>query len=122
MSRKDSFICDCDVIHAFEADKAKSNMLDSNKLNQMVAFYKAFADNTRLKIINLLDKSELCVCDISWALNMTKSAVSHQLKYLKEMNIVKSKKIGKEVWYSLLDSHVEQLFDICLEHILEGEK
>lgn len=119
MSKNETFVCDCEVLHCDEATKAKCNMLDSYKLSQMTVFYKAFADKTRLKIINLLDKTELCVCDISWALNMTKSAVSHQLKYLKEINLVKSKKIGKEVWYSLADNHVEQVFDICLEHILE---
>lgn len=119
MSRNETFVCDCDVIHGDETLLAKNNMLDNHVLIKMTTFYKAFADNTRLKIINLLENTELCVCDISWALNMTKSAVSHQLKYLKEINLIKSKKIGKEVWYSLADMHVKQTFDVCLEHILE---
>lgn len=119
MKKNSTFVCDCDAIHLVETTLAKNNMLENSILSQMTTFYKAFADYTRIKIINLLDDAELCVCDISWALNMTKSSVSHQLKYLKEINLVKSKKIGKEVWYSLADNHVKQIFDICLEHILE---
>ena len=71
-------------------------------------------------IIYLLEDNELCVCDIAYILNMTKSAVSHQLKNLREMNLIKSRKVGKEVWYSLADDHVKEVFDVRLEHIMEG--
>lgn len=119
--KKTEIYCDCDVIHKDKVEKAKSLMLDDDKLILISDFYKALSDNTRIKIINLLEKSELCVCDISAILNMTKSAVSHQLKNLKELNLVKSKKVGKEVWYTLSDEHVSEVFEISLEHILEKD-
>lgn len=111
--------CDCDQLHEDLVAKAKSKMLDDDTLMSIADFYQALSDNTRIKIINLLEKSELCVCDISYCLNMTKSAVSHQLKYLREMNLVKCHKVGKEVWYTLADSHVSDVFDISLNHIME---
>jgi ArsR family transcriptional regulator len=67
----------------------------------------------------MLDNNSLCVCSISAGLGMTKSAISHQLKKLREMNLVKSEKIGKEVWYSLADDHIKKVFEISAEHIME---
>ncbi len=119
--RKIEVYCDCDVIHKEKVAKAKKNMLDDDKLLLISDFYKALSDSTRIKIINLLEKNELCVCDISSILNMTKSAVSHQLRNLRELNLVKAKRVGKEVWYTLSDSHVSEVFEISLEHILENE-
>lgn len=113
--------CDCEVIHKDKVEKAKNGMLDDDTLISMADFYKAMADSTRIKIINLLNNNELCVCDISSILNMTKSAISHQLKNLREMNLIKSRKVGKEVWYSLADEHVKIMFNICVEHIEEIE-
>ena len=118
---KKELLCDCDVIHEELVNNAKSKLLDEDKLLQISDFYKVLSDSTRIKIINLLEKSELCVCDISVILNMTKSAVSHQLKNLREMNLIKCKRKGKEIWYTLADDHVKQVFDISLEHILEAE-
>lgn len=112
-------VCDCEIIHKEKVETAKKSILDEEKLLLISDFYKALSDSTRIKIINLLEKNELCVCDISNILNMTKSAVSHQLKNLKELNLIKSKKVGKEVWYTLSDDHVKQVFDISLDHILE---
>lgn len=111
--------CDCDILHCDKVEKAKKNMLDDETMLNVADFYKALSDSTRIKIIALLEKNELCVCDISSLINMTKSAVSHQLKYLKDMNLIKSRKSGKEVWYSLADLHVKQVFDITLTHIKE---
>ncbi len=113
--------CDCDAIHENLVKDARAKLLDDDKLIQISDFYKALSDSTRIKIINLLEKNELCVCDISVILNMTKSAVSHQLKNLREMNLIKCCKRGKEVWYTLADEHVKQVFDISLEHVLEAE-
>ena len=113
--------CDCDVIHEALALKAKKKTESTEVISKIAKFMKAFGDETRAKIINLLEKSELCVCDISFILNMTKSAVSHQLKYLRDMNLIKCRKVGKEIWYSLADDHVKQVFDISLRHVLEGE-
>ncbi len=114
-------MCDCEVIHTDKVNKAKATMLDEDILLTIADFYKALSDSTRIKIINLLEKNELCVCDISSVLNMTKSAVSHQLKNLRELNLIKSRKVGKEVWYTLADEHVSEVFDISLEHIMEKE-
>ena len=117
---KNESMCDCEIIHKDKVEMAKKSMLNDDCLLIIADFYKALSDSTRIKIINLLEKNELCVCDISSILNMTKSAVSHQLKNLRELNLIKSRKIGKEVWYTLADDHVKQVFDISLEHVLES--
>ena len=83
----------------------------------MASFFKIVGDPTRTKILSILDKNELCVCDIANLLNMTKSSISHQLKTLKEASIVKSKKDGKEVYYTLDDEHVSEVFEVALYHI-----
>lgn len=114
-----SMQCDCDVIHQDVVEKVKSEMLDDDILINMADFYKALSDSTRIKIINALYISEMCVCDISVLLNMTKSAISHQLKNLKELNLIKSRKQGKEVYYSLADRHVGIVFEITKEHVQE---
>ena len=111
--------CDCNVIHASEVDGVKKQMLCDEVLIEMADFYRALSDYTRIKIISAFSVGELCVCDISSVLGMTKSAVSHQLSALKEMNLVKSEKRGKEVWYSLADKHVEEVFAVSLTHVLE---
>lgn len=111
--------CDCDVIHQDVVEKVKSEMIDDDSLINMADFYKALSDSTRIKIINALYISEMCVCDISVLLNMTKSAISHQLKNLKELNLIKSRKQGKEVYYSLADRHVGIVFEITKEHVQE---
>lgn len=118
---KNEAMCDCEIIHKDKVEMAKKSMLNDDCLLIIADFYKALSDSTRIKIINLLEKNELCVCDISSILNMTKSAVSHQLKNLRELNLIKSRKIGKEVWYTLADDHVKQVFDISLEHVLESD-
>lgn len=115
-------MCDCEVVHQEKVDNAKKDILDKNHLKLIADFYKALADNTRIKIINILNNNELCVCDIAVVLNMTKSAVSHQLKYLREMNIVKNRKVGKEVFYTLADEHVKQILTISQKHMGECHK
>jgi len=112
--------CDCNIIHTEVVKQAKSNMPDEEILLSMADFYKAMADSTRIKILSALRGMEMCVCDIASLLNMTKSAVSHQLLNLKEMDLVKSRRQGKEMWYSLADEHVEQVFKISYEHVLEA--
>lgn len=118
---KNELFCDCDIIHEDAVENAKNKILNEETLLLIADFYKALSDSTRIKIINLLEKNELCVCDISVILNMTKSAVSHQLKNLREMNLIKAKRMGKEIWYSLADEHVREVFEISLSHVLEGE-
>ncbi len=118
--QKNNIECDCDVIHEDLVDKAKKGMIDDELLISVADFFKVISDSTRVKILNLLEAGELCVCDIAYILNMTKSAVSHQLKNLKDVNLIVGRKQGKEVWYSLADRHVKDVFDVSLEHIMEG--
>jgi len=118
---KTELICDCDIVHKEIVEKVKREILDEVTLVNIANFYKALSDSTRIRIINALDCSEMCVCDIAVLLNMTKSAVSHQLKYLKDMDIIKSRKEGKIVFYSLVDDHVKQVFEISLDHIMEKD-
>lgn len=117
---KNRMECDCDVIHNDLVENAKKMMLDDDTLFSVADFFKVMSDSTRIKILNLLEVGELCVCDIAFILNMTKSAVSHQLKNLKTVNLIVGRKQGKEVWYSLADDHVKKVFDISLEHLKEG--
>lgn len=116
---KDELFCDCDVIHADVVDKVKKKMPDEEELYNLSDFFKVLGDSTRAKIIWALDESEMCVCDIAVLLNMTKSAISHQLRSLKQANLVKYRKEGKIVFYSLADDHVKDIFEKGLDHIRE---
>jgi ArsR family transcriptional regulator len=116
---KDDLYCDCDVIHADVVDKVKLKMPDEDELYDLSDFFKVLGDSTRAKIIWALDESDMCVCDLAVLLNMTKSAISHQLRSLRQANLVKFKKEGKVVIYSLTDDHVRAIFEKGLEHIRE---
>lgn len=112
--------CDCSPIHIDKMTNAVDVLRRVNNIDMMTAFFKNFADATRLKIMTILNEiGSMCVCDISVALDMTKSAISHQLKYLKKYNLVKNEKMGKEVFYSLADGHVKDILDECREHLSE---
>lgn len=116
---KEEISCDCDVIHAEVVDEVKGRMPRENDLYDLADFFKIFGDSTRVKIIWALDENEMCVCDIAVLLNMTKSAISHQLKTLKQANLVKYRREGKVVYYSLKDDHVKDIFEKGMEHIKE---
>ena len=118
--KKDEVFCDCDVIHSSVVDAVKMKMPDENELYDLSDFFKILGDSTRAKIIWALDESEMCVCDLAVLLNMTKSAISHQLSSLKQANLVKYRKEGKVVFYSLTDEHVKAIFEKGLEHIREN--
>lgn len=111
--------CDCDIIHEDKVGEVKKRLLQEDILLEIADFYKALSDSTRIKILDVLYEGEFCVCDISVLINMTKSATSHQLKYLREMNLIKSRRQGKEVYYSLADRHVKEVFEISRQHIME---
>ncbi len=115
-----SSICDCDVIHADVVDKVKNSMPNDEKLYDLADFFKIFGDSTRLKILWALDHEEMCVCDLAVLLNMTKSAISHQLKTLRQEKLVKYRRDGKNAFYSLQDDHVQNILEIGLEHIEEA--
>lgn len=116
---KDEIFCDCDVIHADVVDEVRQRMPNEADLYDLSDFFKIFGDSTRVKIIWALDEKEMCVCDIAVLLNMTKSAISHQLKTLKQANLVKFRREGKVVYYSLKDDHVKDIFEKGMEHIKE---
>ena len=117
MSRNE-FICDCNAIHQEVVNSTKEQMLnDEDLFNNLAEFFKILGDTTRVKILSALDKNEMCVCDIANVLNMSKSSISHQLGTLRRMNIVKCRKQGKEVYYTIDDDHVQKLFELGIEHI-----
>lgn len=117
--KNDEFFCDCDVIHADVVQDVKNRMPDISELYELSDFFKVISDNTRLKIMWALDEHEMCVCDLAVLLNMTKSAISHQLRTLREANLVKNRREGKIVYYSLADDHVCQILETGLAHIKE---
>ncbi len=117
--KKEELICDCDVIHAEVVDAVKKKMPEDNDLYDVSDFFKVLGDSTRSKIIWALDEHEMCVCDLAVLLGMTKSAISHQLRALREANLVINRRDGKNVFYSLADDHVKQIFEKGLEHIRE---
>lgn len=111
--------CDCDVIHEGVVAAVKERMPEEETLYDLAELFKIFGDSTRIKILWALEEAEMCVCDIAYLLNLTQSAVSHQLRILKQSNLVKSRREGKIVYYSLSDEHVKQIFEQGLSHINE---
>ena len=112
--------CCNNIIHKDNVNLAKKNMLDEDIIFQVSNLYKVFSDETRLKILNSLLYSELCVCDISEVLDMSHSSISHQLKILRDMKLVKTRKVGKSVYYSLIDDHILEIIKIGVEHVNES--
>jgi len=113
--------CDCNVIHEDIVDKVKDKMPPEETLYDLAELFKVFGDSTRIKILWVLDAAEMCVCDIAYLLNMTQSAISHQLRVLKQAKLVKNRKEGKNVFYSLDDEHIKQIFKLGLIHIAEDD-
>jgi len=111
--------CECNVIHEDIVSKVKKNMPKEEHLYDLAELFKVFGDTTRIKILYALFASEMCVCDIATLINMTQSAVSHQLRVLKQARLVKYRKEGKVVYYSLDDDHIKQIFDQGYMHITE---
>ncbi len=111
--------CDADVIHEDIVSQVKDKMPQKETLKDLTQLFKVFGDLTRIQILWALDESEMCVCDIAYLLNMTQSAISHQLIVLKQERLVKNRKEGKIVYYSLNDEHVKQIFNQGIVHIKE---
>ena len=111
----------CEFIHAHEeiVKKVNEQMPDDEILYDLAELFKIFGDSTRIKILYVLFESEMCVCDIAQLLNMTQSAISHQLRILKQSQLVKNRRDGKTVFYSLADGHVRTILDQGMEHIIE---
>ncbi|MDR3178082.1 MAG: metalloregulator ArsR/SmtB family transcription factor [Campylobacteraceae bacterium] len=111
--------CDCNVIHEEVVNAVKNRMPDDEILFDLAELFKVFGDSTRVKMLYALFQSEMCVCDIAALLSMTKSSISHQLRVLKQAKLVKFRKEGKVVYYSLSDEHVKNIFDQAFSHVSE---
>ena len=111
--------CKCNIIHNDIINKVKPNMIDNDTSYNLAEFYKVFSDSTRIKILDALSMSEMCVCDISALLEMSQSAISHQLKVLKQSRLVKLRKEGRVVYYSLIDEHIRLILNQGLVHVKE---
>lgn len=114
-----SDICEYMHVHEDIVDAVSKNMPDEEELFDLAEFYKVFGDSTRIKILYVLFEAEMCVCDIARLLNMTVSAISHQLRVLKNARLVKQRRDGKTVFYSLADDHVRTIISMGVEHIEE---
>ncbi|TCS88776.1 ArsR family transcriptional regulator [Keratinibaculum paraultunense] len=110
-------ICEVSATDESTLKNIKESMYDEETINRLAQTFKALADPTRLKIIYVLSKQPLCVCDIANLLDMTQSAISHHLRLLRNLRLVKFKKEGKMVIYSLDDDHVLQLFKQGMDHV-----
>ncbi|MFA5809262.1 MAG: metalloregulator ArsR/SmtB family transcription factor [Thermoleophilia bacterium] len=113
----EEYVCDVECIHPELVDQLEEDSIDWETASRLSEIFRAMSDPTRLRIISLLSQHELCVCDIAAALNMTQSAISHQLRVLRMADLVKFRKEGRIAWYSLDDDHVEKLFKQGVSHI-----
>lgn len=119
MAKNDLPICHDREVHGDVVERIKGEMPDSSVLYELSDFFKIFGDSTRVSILFVIDRGEICVCDIAEILGMTKSAVSHQLKILRASKLISYRKSGKNVFYSLADDHVRDIIEKALEHIKE---
>ena len=118
MSRHE-FTCDCTVVHEDVVRDVGQKMLGDGIYERAAGFFKILGDTTRVKIIDAIDRHEMCVCDIANILSMTKSAVSHQLATLREAGFVTCRRDGKTAYYSLADAHIKEILESGIDHIQE---
>ncbi len=111
--------CEVVEVHKGILDYVSQTMPEENELYDLAELFKVFGDSTRIRILFVLFEAEVCVCDLAEILNMTQSAVSHQLKILKQNKLVKSRRDGKSIFYSLADAHVKTIIAQGMEHIEE---
>ncbi|NLD93369.1 MAG: winged helix-turn-helix transcriptional regulator [Fibrobacter sp.] len=118
----ENLMCESTIIHDEVVQRVRSCMPQAEKIMELADFFRVLGDSTRIGILNALKNSEMCVCDISAVLKMTHSAVSHQLRILKQARLVKSRKDGKVVYYSLDDNHIDEILDVGEKHLNEGKR
>lgn len=119
IDKEDAEICGCNMIHEDVVKCVRSKMLPQVQFEKLSMFFKAISDETRIKLLFSLSRSKMCVCDLAALLGMTVSAISHQLRVLKQAGLVRSEKQGKVVYYMLSDDHVNTVFNNAIEHIME---
>lgn len=111
--------CNCSIVHEDIVNKVKAHLPKEEVLYDLAEVFKVFGDSTRIKILYALFEGEMCVCDMAELLGVSQSAVSHQLRVLKQARLVKFRREGKVVFYSLDDDHVKHIFNEGLDHVLE---
>lgn len=111
--------CKIRLIHREKVEKMAGKIIPDNEVYEISELFKVFSDFTRVKILYILVKEELCVCDIAYLLEMSHSSVSHQLRVLRQAKLVINRKEGKTVFYKIKDNHVKNLIDTALSHIRE---
>ncbi len=116
---KEEDTCQVKIINKEKVNKVKKQLMKEDTFLEISETFKTLADKTRVKILHALSKEELCVCDISAVVEMTMSLVSHQLRILRDKKLVKYRKQGKSIYYSLDDHHIEQLLKMAFEHVNE---
>jgi len=119
MAKETLEVCSCHEVHGDLVEKVNHSMPDEAELYELSELFKVFGDPTRIRILYVLFESEVCVCDLAEVLNMTQSAISHQLKILKNSRLVKARREGKSIFYSLADDHVRSIIAQGREHIDE---
>ena len=119
MERKEVECCESFELHENLLKIVRETMPEETELYDLAELFKVFGDSTRIRILFVLFEAEVCVCDLASALNMTQSAISHQLRILKQNKLVKSSREGKSVFYSLADDHVRTIINQGREHIEE---
>lgn len=119
MKKTEAECCEVTYVHDDTVRRIGTKMPEEGLLKELADFYKVFGDSTRIKILCVLLEAEVCVCDLAEILGMTQSAISHQLRVLKQMKLVKNRRDGKTVYYSLADDHIQTIISQGMEHITE---
>src|SRR3989304_6267384 len=117
MVKKKNIFCGSHIIDRDKVEKLSKKRLEDSLTPHLAETFKALGDSTRIKILYVLSKTELCVCDLSTLLNISSSAISHQLRFLRSLRLVKPRKNGRIVYYSLDDEHIVKLFKEGLDHV-----
>lgn len=120
MTQTNNFICQDNIIHEDLVRDTQKNLIDGLNATRLAETFQALSDPSRIRLLSALMNTELCVCDLSAVLGMSQSAVSHQLKGLRNLRIVKYRKDGRVVYYSLDDEHIRDLFQRGMDHILHA--
>lgn len=111
--------CDCEIIHEDDVNQARAEALPAATISGLSELFKVFGDSTRIRLLWALTDRELCVCDLAALLGMTQSAISHQLRILKQARLVRNRRDGKIVYYAQNDEHIGRIFDQALTHVHE---
>ena len=112
-------MCACEEVHESLVKHSRETMPDEATVYELSDFFKVLGDSTRMRLLMALERSPMCVCDLAVLMNMTKSATSHQLRILRDNNLVRFEKVGKHSYYSLADDHVKYMLNIARDHVNE---